>query len=274
MIGNKSRGISPQVQRSGCTVRQQHSRNTDFLERETPYEQLKTLIVEHRFRPGKQLQINELAELLRVSATPVREALVRLDAEGLIVSVPNRGFFAKPLNVKEIRNHYEHAFLIMKYSVAMGLSRSERNQVDALVAPVLENGDDGHVAPDESRKVAAFVEQLFERIVHLSQNGVMMTSIQIFNAYTHYLRLIDLEAASRAAEVWRATRELLSRMERAEAAEAIRILDDQLRGTLDVLPSLVKEAASRAYLEPDGEPPSAANLQRPSNRAAMNCIAV
>jgi DNA-binding GntR family transcriptional regulator len=61
------------------------------------YKLLKSMLVEYRFYPGEQLLIGSLAERLRVSATPVRETLTRLQAEGLLDTTHRRGFYARKL---------------------------------------------------------------------------------------------------------------------------------------------------------------------------------
>lgn len=52
--------------------------------------------------PGERLPLEELAGRLRVSLTPVRHALRRLESEGLVVSVPRRGSRVAPLSVEEL----------------------------------------------------------------------------------------------------------------------------------------------------------------------------
>jgi DNA-binding GntR family transcriptional regulator len=63
-------------------------------------------IVKGDLLPGKRLQDVQLAAALGVSRTPVREALLRLEREGLVESDPNRGFFVAPLSRKEVLEIY------------------------------------------------------------------------------------------------------------------------------------------------------------------------
>src|SRR5262249_9474561 len=69
--------------------------------REDIHALLRERIVKGEIRPGNRLQDVQLAAELGVSRTPVREALLRLEREGLVESDPNRGFFAAPLSRKE-----------------------------------------------------------------------------------------------------------------------------------------------------------------------------
>ena len=75
------------------------------------------MLVEYRFGPDAQLTICELADHLRVSATPVRESLIRLRAESFLDPAPRRGFFVKPLCSREMKELHELIFSILKQSV-------------------------------------------------------------------------------------------------------------------------------------------------------------
>ena len=70
------------------------------------YERLKARLLERPLTPGRTLQIGPWAAELRVSSTPVREALTRLAAEGLILFAPKKGFFARTPTETEIRGLY------------------------------------------------------------------------------------------------------------------------------------------------------------------------
>ncbi|GAB7388620.1 GntR family transcriptional regulator [Bacillaceae bacterium] len=75
--------------------------------REYVYEQIKSQILEGVYRPGQRLIETNLAEELGVSRTPVRDALNRLETEGLITTSPHRGIFVKKLSKKDIQDFYQ-----------------------------------------------------------------------------------------------------------------------------------------------------------------------
>jgi DNA-binding GntR family transcriptional regulator len=67
---------------------------------------LRDRIVKGDLLPGNRLQDVQLAAELGISRTPIREALLRLEREGLVESDPNRGFFVAPLSRKEVLEIY------------------------------------------------------------------------------------------------------------------------------------------------------------------------
>jgi DNA-binding GntR family transcriptional regulator len=61
------------------------------------YESVRALVMEHAVAPGARINIDALARRLEVSPTPVREALARLESDGLVRKRPLVGYTAAPL---------------------------------------------------------------------------------------------------------------------------------------------------------------------------------
>jgi len=68
---------------------------------------LRQMLVENRIPPGAKLNERELADVLQVSRTPLREAIKMLAAEGLVELLPNRGAIAVALDEKDVNNTFE-----------------------------------------------------------------------------------------------------------------------------------------------------------------------
>lgn len=71
------------------------------------YRQIKGWIIGFRLKPGSHLSIQDLAEALGISRTPVREALSRLEQEYLVVRSPMKGFTVKAPDLKETEDLFE-----------------------------------------------------------------------------------------------------------------------------------------------------------------------
>lgn len=74
------------------------------LLRDDVFRRLRDAIVDGTFLPGEQLRDADLAEWLGVSRTPVREALLRLGASGLVVAKPGRSTTVSTIDPKAIRD--------------------------------------------------------------------------------------------------------------------------------------------------------------------------
>ncbi len=68
---------------------------------------LRQMLVEGRIAPGAKLNERTLCEELRISRTPLREAIKMLAAEGLVELLPNRGSVAVQLNEADVHNTFE-----------------------------------------------------------------------------------------------------------------------------------------------------------------------
>src|ERR1700753_180238 len=68
---------------------------------------LRAMLVEGRIAPGAKLNERDLCELLKVSRTPLREAIKRMAAEGLVDLLPNRGAVAVKLSESDVLHSFE-----------------------------------------------------------------------------------------------------------------------------------------------------------------------
>ncbi|MHA6804133.1 GntR family transcriptional regulator [Salinifilum ghardaiensis] len=75
-------------------------------------EQLRSAIMYGSLAPGSQLGEAELAQRLGVSRGPLREAMQRLVAEGLLHSEPHRGLFVMTLDAEDVRDIYLGRFAV------------------------------------------------------------------------------------------------------------------------------------------------------------------
>ena len=76
------------------------------------YDSLRTMILGGEVRPGERLGERELARRIRVSRTPLREALGRLERDGLAINKPGMGYFALEFDAKVIDELYEFRELL------------------------------------------------------------------------------------------------------------------------------------------------------------------
>lgn len=90
------------------------------------YESLRRDILDLSLEPGSPLDESALSLQFSMSRTPVREALVRLVAEGLVTTLPNRNTIVANINLQDMRSYFD-ALMLMYRVTARGaaLSRSD-----------------------------------------------------------------------------------------------------------------------------------------------------
>jgi DNA-binding GntR family transcriptional regulator len=92
---------------------------------------LREEIISLRIEPGSHIDEVVLVKELGVSRTPVREALVRLMAEGLVVLLPNRSARVAGLDISNIRDHLEAFELMQRAATRLAsLRRSDQDLIE------------------------------------------------------------------------------------------------------------------------------------------------
>ncbi|MGH2751423.1 MAG: GntR family transcriptional regulator [Actinomycetota bacterium] len=99
-------------------------------------ERLRLLLVEGELAPGVRINESILARELGVSRTPLREALLLLSAEGLVVCEPARGFICAPLTLEQARDAFPilAALEILALRSAKGVALQRLDQLRRLHA--------------------------------------------------------------------------------------------------------------------------------------------
>ena len=97
-------------------------------------ELIRSAIVEGRLEPGQRLKEDELARELGISRTPVREALLVLQTEGLIDSAPNRGASVRAYELADLEDLYLLRALLESFAARLAATRITDDEVAELRA--------------------------------------------------------------------------------------------------------------------------------------------
>ena len=195
-----------------------------LLLRDDVYRRLRDAIVDGTFRPGEQLKDGELAEWLGVSRTPVREALLRLGASGLVVTLPGRSTRVSAIDTPSVRDARDviaamHALAVRQTAGRLGDDDLDRmRDANRRFAEALDSGDLAAAldADEEVHRipVAALGNHAIEAVLEQFDPLVRRAERLRFSADGHasielHSRLIDLiaagdaeRAASVAFDIW------------------------------------------------------------------------
>jgi DNA-binding GntR family transcriptional regulator len=91
-------------------------------------------IIQGRFAPGAHLTAQDLGVAAGLSRTPVREAMRRLHAEGLVEFIPHRGAFVTRIDEREINNIYDLRVALEGYAAAAAARNVTAEQLAELQA--------------------------------------------------------------------------------------------------------------------------------------------
>lgn len=156
---------------------------------EDVYDLIIEALVSNEIEPGSPFNIDGFARQLGVSPTPVREALVRVEAEGLVVKMPNRGFIAAPLLSRDkVRQLTEARVLLEPWAAARATqlaasADSERLRALAKYGP--PPADEDVLYREDMQTDAAFHAAIWE----LSGNEVLRDGLTRLHCHRHLYRL-------------------------------------------------------------------------------------
>jgi len=155
------------------------------------YELLKSRVMDHELQPSSRVNMDALARELNVSPTPLREALARLESDGLVRKESLRGYFVAPLiSQEQFENLFEFRLLIEPWSAARAAERAGEEGVRELVAEMGTVDE----APSEDiysayRAVATHDHRFHVLVARLSGNEYLPAAFERTNCHMHIFRL-------------------------------------------------------------------------------------
>ncbi len=167
--------------------------------REIVYEELKRQILTGRVTPGMRMMEVELAEEMGVSRTPVREAIRKLEKEGLVTIEPRRGAYASEISVKDMVDVLEVREDLEGFAAFLAASNITSSEVAELEV-IMENYSDA-VRNDDTEKMIAYDEMFHKKIVAATGNKTLMQLSEIVQElalrfrylyYDHFSRYVNM----------------------------------------------------------------------------------
>jgi DNA-binding GntR family transcriptional regulator len=96
------------------------------------YAEIRARIISGGFQPGQRLVEERLARELGMSRTPIRQALTRLEAEGLVALIPNRGAVVCSYTVEDVLEIYDLRALLEGHAARRAASQITAREVNRL----------------------------------------------------------------------------------------------------------------------------------------------
>ena len=109
--------------------------------RERVHESLRSAVLSGRFNPGERLTEEHLAEQLGVSRTPVREALHKLESEGLIKALETRGFVVSRGSKDEVEELFDLRSILEGYALGIICGKASEELLERL-SGMIEKADE------------------------------------------------------------------------------------------------------------------------------------
>jgi len=190
------------------------------------YDYVKARLLDGRFAGGTLLSENEIAQRLDVSRTPVRQAFVQLEAEGLLELYPRRGALVVPISPSEAEDVLEARMLIEQHAARRAAS----------AGPALAETLRGHIADQEQALEDgagfAWADRRFHHALVESAGNQLLTR-QYAGLRDRHQRIAAATVAGDPARIGRFIaehREIVAALEAGDGDRAAELLGTHLQG--------------------------------------------
>ena len=195
--------------------------------REQVIESLRTAILDFSLQPGQRLVERELIEQTGVSRATIREALRELAAEGLVVTVPQKGAMVYKPSVAEARDLYAVRASLEALTVRRFVERADSSRHDRLRATItaLERA----VADDETNaRLLAVKDEFYSELLAGAASPTIEQILAGVQARVRLLRATSLSQPGRAARMAEEMRALVDAITARDTPRAERLCVEHL----------------------------------------------
>ncbi|MFG6147568.1 GntR family transcriptional regulator [Halobacillus sp. B23F22_1] len=166
----------------------------NVTERKLPqraYQILRLAIRNLKLLPGKTILEREIAEVLGMSRTPVREALIRLQTEGVVKLIPRKGFEIEPIEAKDLREIYEVVEMLEGLAAKLSTTTIQQEQLSELETLIEQQEQ---AINEENLAEWARLDNLFHfKIIGYAENKRLLNVIDVHADLLYRARLITVK---------------------------------------------------------------------------------
>ncbi len=208
---------------------------------EATFQKLRSLLVEGVILPGSKLNERELAESLHVSRTPIREAIKRLAADGLVELIANRGAIAIQLSHESVVHTFDVIAQLEGYSgelAAKNISVATLSELEALQYEMMAS---------YARRDLSSYYKLNLRIHHLinqaANNPVLTQLFSQVNARIEALRFRSNQNGVKWEKAVEEHQEMIDALKARDSERMRKVMIQHVMNKRDVVIELLKTEA-------------------------------
>lgn len=173
-------------------------------------------IQEGRLEPGQRMLELDLGQWLKVSRTPVREALRRLQSDGMLVHAPGGGLSVAQHDLRAVAELYDVRESLEGTAAGLAARNADETEVHVLHAMLAAQ----RRLPDDPRLHARENTLFHEHIYRSAHNRFLLKSLQDLHDAVALLGRTTFAAPGRIAEAWSEHAAIVAAIARRDQAEA------------------------------------------------------
>lgn len=218
------------------------------------YATLSHMAINFEFMPGERLNETTLSNTLKVSRTPLREALNRLVAEGFFTFLLGKGFFCRPLSPEKVMELYQLRCALETEAVVRAIETASDKEIDDL-ATYLKKTEIEYQASTDLPELLRMDEEFHMKLAALSKNEEIIRVLSNANERIRYVRIINLrqlrergDENSHDATSLSAHRVIVEAVKKRDVDAAVKALRNHIERRSEQTMELVRLAYSQLYV--------------------------
>jgi DNA-binding GntR family transcriptional regulator len=222
---------------------------------EQAYKRIRQMFFEQELRPGSRVSEAVLTRQLGMSRTPVREALTKLEGEGLLVSAPGRGYIVTEFDVDDLVDVYHVRAALDGLAAEEAVRRI--NRVDLVRLEELYDAMAAACKADDGDEPLASLNSSFHALIaEISGNNYLQTMLEDIRDVFERFRTTALTAPGRRDEAHADHGLLLEALRRGDPAEARRVATQHVYDALETRRGLFAQMREESDRETRDRNPS------------------
>jgi DNA-binding GntR family transcriptional regulator len=211
--------------------------------KEKAYDILKELILTGRLEQGKLHNEKRLAEVLGVSRTPVREALLELSREGMVSFVPSKGVKVLKITPKQVQEVFELRRIIEGYiikSIPKQLTPVDLKKIEKILGK-----QDRSASKDEELSFIEMDKEFHLFMASKMGNQQIETILQNLRDQIHLMGIRAIKDQSRSQQVLKEHQRIFSALKKKDGKRAHEELMKHLNNTEKILIDILAREEAR-----------------------------
>ena len=213
------------------------------------HERLSAMLAAGELVPGSRLDERALADAMRVSRTPLREAIGRLTREGLVEHRPYRGAFVRTLSATEVSEIYEVRRVLEGLAVRLAVPLLTDADIDEVHAAL--EATERTLAGGDLVGYAAADQRFHDLFIRVAGNGTLSETLARLRLQIQSIRLVANRDPTIVARTAVERPLIVAALEARDAETAARLMEEHIVGVGRSYHDLPPIARERPEAMPD-----------------------
>ncbi|KNF09784.1 transcriptional regulator [Gottschalkia purinilytica] len=201
--------------------------------RDIVFETLREAILNGKLKPGERVMEVQLAETLGVSRTPVREAIRKLELEGLLVMIPRKGAYVADVSLKDVLDVLEIRALLEGLAASLAAERMTEEEIE-----ILEKKSQEFIDCVKAKDTEGMIDkdtEFHDVILRSAKNEKLTSIVEGLRDHVQRFRVIYFTEYDNGVELMKEHEKIKNAIKERESEEAKEASQDHIYSIGDYL---------------------------------------